>query len=193
MMENNRQQNIPLDGDVSFTFYEFIDLRNLLADHCGKLFLSQSSFCELLLEDFSWVLVFHYCSYAEINNYIILWISELSLYIFFFFWIKLFSLILRNSEFSLLKPIYLILFHHCFTVFVNFFCFFDSYFDFFDLLHYFIFFLFSFVSLILWNSEYFVRHISYLFYIFSLEFGILFTIYINKWIHKKIFFSYKYI
>ncbi len=54
--KNCRQQNIPLDGNISFSFDEFIDLRDFLTDHGSKLFLGQSSAREFLLEELSWML-----------------------------------------------------------------------------------------------------------------------------------------
>ena len=59
IVKNHGQQNIPLDGDISFPFDELVDLGNLLSNHAGKDFLRQSSFGELLLEQLPWVLYFH--------------------------------------------------------------------------------------------------------------------------------------
>lgn len=83
IVENDGQQNIPLDGDISFSFDELVDLGNLLSDHSRKYLLRQSSFGELLLEQLSWMLDFHVFLFFEINNCTILRNSE------FFYFISL--------------------------------------------------------------------------------------------------------
>ena len=96
--KNYRKQNISLDGNISFSFYQLIDLRNFLSDHSSKNFLRQSPLGEFLLEEFSWMYVFHIFFLEEINNYTVLWTSELSLLYQISYQYQALSLILRNSE-----------------------------------------------------------------------------------------------
>lgn len=106
--KNYRQQNIPLDSNISFALYEFIYFRNFLPHHGGKIFLCPSPLSKFLLKQSSWMLMFHCLKYNHVNNYIILWNSELQLYNKIKTKIKSISLIPRNSElsiFSLFPPI----------------------------------------------------------------------------------------
>ncbi len=96
--KNYGKQNISLDGNISFSFYQLIDLRNFLSDHSSKNLLCQSPLSEFLLEELSWVYIFHICFFGEINNYIILWTSELSLLYKNSHQYQVLSPILRNSE-----------------------------------------------------------------------------------------------
>jgi hypothetical protein len=59
VIKNYGQQNIPLYGDISFSFDQLVDLRNLFANHGSETFLCQSSAREFLLNHFPWMVMFY--------------------------------------------------------------------------------------------------------------------------------------